>query len=114
MATIPEEPPFRYESPAPHPQTEPCATHEITVMLIVRGQVQEGTTEAHAIEYISAHMENRETDPDLLPESVFDELESATMRVHGRGVENGKMMSCAARLVQEDSSNIIKGMRVAV
>lgn len=112
MTTILGEPPFRYDSPAPKSQPEACATHEITVMFIARINVQEGTTEAHAIEYISAHLENREPSHDL-HEDIFDELASATMRVHGRGVVGNKLMCCAARLVQEDSSNAIKGMRVA-
>lgn len=95
------------------PQAEACATHEIAVILIVRADVQEGTTEGHLIEYVSAHMENREPDPDLLPEAVYDELEGLAMRVRGRGVGKGSMLVCAARLVQQDCANAVKGMRVA-
>lgn len=94
------------------PQAEACATHEIAVILIVRADVQEDTTEAHLIEYISAHLENREPSPDL-HEDIYDELESATMRVRGRGVGKGSMLACAARLVQQDCANAVKGMRVA-
>jgi len=92
------------------PQAEPCATHEAVVMLIVRASVQEGTTEAHVIEYISAHLENR--DPDL-HEDIFDELEGLAMSVHGRGKGAGRLLTCAAALIASDTANAIPEVRAA-
>ncbi|MBU1040166.1 MAG: hypothetical protein KKF77_03580 [Proteobacteria bacterium] len=64
---------------------EPCARHEVAAVFIVRANVCEGTTAAHLIEYVSAHLANREPD---LHEDVFDELEGATMDVTGQEVRD--------------------------
>lgn len=68
---------------AHEPQAEPCATHEVRIHLLVTATVCEGTEARHVLEYIRAHLGNREPD---LHEDIFDELEGATMHVQGQEV----------------------------
>ena len=68
------------------PQAEPCPMHTIACTFDVSVRVQEGTTPQHLIEYLTAHLENR--DPDL-HEDIFDELEGLAMQVTGYPVGNG-------------------------
>lgn len=80
MAHITPIPDRSAEQPA-----EPCARHEVSAVFIVRAKVCEGTTAAHLIEYVSAHLGNREPD---MHEDIFDELESVTMDVAGQAVRD--------------------------
>lgn len=77
---------------ANEPQAEPCATHEVRVQLLVTATVCEGTEAWHVLEYISAHLGNREPD---LHEDIFDELEGAKMVAVGREIKEPTALKCS-------------------
>lgn len=68
------------------PQAEPCPMHTVACVIDVSVRVQEGTTAQHLIEYLTAHLENREPD---LHEDIFDELEGLAMQVSAWPVGSG-------------------------
>lgn len=65
------------------PQAEPCALHAIAAVVIVSANVPEGVEPRHLVDYVAAHLENRDHG---LHEDIVDELIRQPMQVVGHAI----------------------------
>jgi len=65
------------------PQAEPCALHAIAAVVIVSAKVPEGVEPRHLVDYVSAHLENRDHG---LHDDIVDELTRQPMQVVGHAI----------------------------
>jgi|GEM_PF-3503277 len=61
----------------------PCALHPIAAIIIVSANVPEGVEPYHLVNYVSAHLENRDHG---LHEDIVDELTRQPMQVVGHEI----------------------------
>lgn len=83
MSAIPEDPPFSYDSQAPQPAAAPCTLHSIAAILVVSASVPEGVEPRHLVDYVAAHLGNRDHG---LHEDIVDELTRKPMQVVGHEI----------------------------